>query len=124
MRQLTAGDSMDDRNAERMALNEAVFRAANEQLHGDLEAFTGSQSSYSMMCECALIECEQMVEMDEAAYTRVRSKRVWFLVWPEHVVPEIEDIVERSEGFWIVEKVGAAASVARSTAPEERGERA
>jgi hypothetical protein len=52
-------------------------------------------------------------------YEDLRSEPTRFAVAPsgEHVVFEVERIVDRREDYWVVEKLGEAAEVAEQTDP-------
>jgi hypothetical protein len=52
------------------------------------------------------------------AYRHVRSEPTWFFVRPDHVQPEVEVVVERAAGYWIVQKVGIAGEIARALGPD------
>jgi hypothetical protein len=45
-----------------------------------------------------------MLEVPRSHYVRVRARSNWFVVLPSHVVPEVEQVVEEHDGFWILAK--------------------
>ena len=102
---------------ERAARNEALFREVNErvdELHDHLEGGDGAE----FVCECGDGMCTQRLAVPLETYERVRSSSVLFLVAPGHEQSGIEEVVERLEGFLIVEKDDpAAAHVADQTDP-------
>jgi hypothetical protein len=55
--------------------------------------------------------------MTAAEYARVRSSPERFVVVPGHVLPEVEHVVERTDAYEVVEKIGAGARLARRTDP-------
>jgi hypothetical protein len=105
---------MNEEQARRLASNEALFRKVNERMVGLNEAFEPLADSSVFVCECDRIQCVEQIEMTLDDYKVVRSNPRWFVVAPseEHVVAEIERVVERTAGYFVVEKVEAAAEVA------------
>ena len=75
------------------------------------------------VCECANESCLGLVQMSVAEYEAVRAVPNRFFVMPDdgHVLPQVERVVERTERYWIVEKIGAAKAVAKQTDPRPRG---
>lgn len=93
----------------RAADNQALFRSVNDRIEQLNETFEMFVPYGEWTCECARLECFATVEMTLGEYENVRSRPDRFVVAPsdEHVLPEVEDIVERTERYWIVEKIGA-----------------
>jgi hypothetical protein len=100
-----------------LAADEALFRARNESIRASIEQL-GDGRRHGFMCECALTDCSEMLELTLDEYAHVRSKPTWFAVLPEHVVREIERPVEKHDEFWIVEKTGVGRDVAAELAPD------
>lgn len=67
-----------------------------------------------IMCECAVTQCRDMVQLRKAQYAAVRASPIRFIVLPEHVLEATERVVERTERYWVIEKVGASADEAAS----------
>jgi len=121
------GHSDDDERvtAERVARNEAIFRAANDHLkeaaaeHGLARGELGP-----FICECADPGCTDVLLLDGNAYERVRSNPRWFLNAPGHQAASqgTAKVVERHDAFLIVEKEGLAGEIAEelegSASPE------
>ncbi len=102
-----------DRRRELAARNESVFRQLNEQIE-DLAAdalFT------RFICECMSEGCSDPVSMTLEEYEHVRGHADWFFVLPGHEVPTVEEIVETTDRFVVVAKLGAGAAVAEETNP-------
>jgi hypothetical protein len=68
-------------------------------------------------CECADTSCVEQMQLTASEYEEVRSKPDRFAVLPGHVYPEVEDVVYEKPQYVIVEKIGAAARVAREHDP-------
>jgi hypothetical protein len=93
--------------AERLAANEARFREINESAQPQRE----SQGSGRFVCECADRSCTAWIEIPLSDYRAVRGNPRWFIVTPSHEMPDIEGIVERHEGWFVVEKPDDVAHV-------------
>jgi hypothetical protein len=100
----------------RIARNEAVFRRVNEALRTGRWPDAGTAGD-AFRCECARLGCTRLIELTAAEYERIRAHPRRFLVAPGHELPEAENVVERGEGYIVVEKRGAAATVAEATDP-------
>jgi hypothetical protein len=85
---------------ERLAANEVRFREINEAAQPQRE----SQGSGRFVCECADRSCTVWIEMPLSEYSAVRQHPRWFIVAPAHEVPDIETIIERHEGYFVIEK--------------------
>jgi hypothetical protein len=109
---------MNEQQAMRLASNEAMFRAVNEKIAGLNEAFDPLADDGTFICECSSLDCIEQVEITLAEYAAVRRNPRWFLVAPSegHVVVGIERIVERAQGYFVVEKLDAAAEVVEQLA--------
>lgn len=96
---------------ERLALNEAANRAINEVREPSAPVTAGV--SFKIVCECSQPDCNRTFEVTVAEYESVRNDPRRFMVVPEHVVLDIEDIVERFEGFVVVlKREGPVADIA------------
>src|SRR5215207_540829 len=97
--------------AERAARNQAVFRAVNERIKEINDAFDAILPLGDWGCECAQENCSGRLQLTHEEYEAVRQDGATFVVLPaeEHVVPQVENVIERHARYWVVEKVGAAA---------------
>jgi hypothetical protein len=109
--------------AARVARNESMFRTVNEQIDGINSAFEQLfDVQASFVCECCDPECTQQVEMAGADYQRVREHGARFVVAPgeQHIGREgIEHVVEKTQTYWVVEKIGVAGDVSRDLSPRD-----
>jgi len=71
----------------------------------------------TLRCECADATCSEPVRVTRAVYERVREDPMLFLVGPGHDVPGAEDVVERTDGYWIVRKHEALRTRVEASAP-------
>jgi hypothetical protein len=103
---------------EQKAENEARFRDLNERIAEAVEHSPTVWSSPAMfVCECALADCAEAIELTLEKYRDVRESPVRFIVVPGHEDLAIERIVVTSESFFVVEKNGDAAETARELEP-------
>jgi len=100
--------------SERAARNQAMYRAVNERVS---EINQASDSLFDglgdWVCECANTDCSEPVQLTHEEYEAVRTTPTRFVVRfsDAHVFPEVENVVERHERYWVVEKVGVAAEL-------------
>jgi hypothetical protein len=99
----------EDRGA-RAARNQSLFREINERVKQLNEGFSMVLPVGEWICECADDTCVERIELSAGEYEAVRVDGKHFLVSPgeEHVFSDVELVVERSDRFWVVEKVGTA----------------
>ena len=86
----------------RLTENEQLFRRANEEaarqsLRGDVPA------EVEVVCECTDRDCRQTLTMATAEYQWLRQNPSRFVVLPGHEAPAIEQVVDRFDGYVIVE---------------------
>lgn len=100
----------------RIGLNEAVFRAVNEEIEGLSKRFGLTDDALDLICECGYAECAERIRMSHANYERLRSDPRTFAVVPEHEIPDVEEVVERGDGYDVVRKrSGEPAAIAERT---------
>lgn len=102
----------------RAAQNQALFREVNArlvELNGTFELLTDRSV---FICECAQLDCIQEIDMTLQEYARVRDNPRRFIVAPseEHVLPDVEHVVERNQNYFVVEKLGVGAEIAEGSA--------
>ena len=85
---------------ERVAANEALARAENEQ-RGD---WFQTHSRVVFACECYRRDCPGMVSLSHEEYERVRSRPTTFAVQHGHVDEEVEYVAARYDTHWVTEK--------------------
>jgi hypothetical protein len=104
-----------DARASRLARNEVFFREANELLEREAELY--GRRGFEIICECSTAGCVGRMTISRADYEHARSRPEWFIVAPGHEDPSVEDVVERRDVFFLVEKRGVAGAVAREEDP-------
>jgi hypothetical protein len=109
----------------RQAENEMVFRSINEQIEGlGVELFDrdGEQTkAWDFVCECHHNDCVERMALTAVEYEAVRASGKRFIVAPspEHVDMEIENVVDMSARYWIVEKTDESGELAEAGDPRD-----
>jgi hypothetical protein len=105
----------------RLAANEALFGAVNEQIVALGAALPGDQEEpFSIVCECANPHCTQRMEIDPHLYEQVRAQPARFVVLPAHVIPDIEQVVASHDRYVVVEKDEPVRSLLEDVQPAAR----
>src|SRR3954453_3357739 len=106
--------AMDVQGRQRVAMNEATFRKVNE----GMEAGQDPAGLLPFVCECGSLGCNRLMELTRAEYEAVRGHSNRFAIIDGHEIPEVEDVVERSERYVVVAKKGKPeAEIVENTAP-------
>jgi hypothetical protein len=106
-----------DAREERLARNESLFREVNERVRAVAAQHGGEPHTYQFFCECANVDCTFQLHASLTDYESIRAYPNRFIVAPEHWLPEIETVVQRTPGWWAVEKHGDAAELAEELDP-------
>ena len=109
---------MTDERERRIGENEALFRSVNEKVEELGESFSTITDTFVIVCECGTQSCMEQIELQLGEYERVRANPLHFLIKPGHEFREVEEVIERTDRYWVVEKnSGTPATVARETDP-------
>ena len=73
------------------------------------------------MCECGKLGCNELLELTVEEYEAVRAHPRRFFMLEGHDIPDVEDVVERHEGWMVAEKHPAEAGIAEQTDPRSSG---
>jgi hypothetical protein len=108
--------------AARAARNQSLYREVNERVEAINQAFDSILPLGDWICECANEECSERLSLTHEEYEALRADATRFAVLPDdaHVFAEVEDVVERHERYWVVEKLGVAAELAAKFDPRAR----
>jgi hypothetical protein len=102
---------------ERIGRNEDLFRKVNDQIEGVNEAFGTITGTMSIVCECGELDCVEQIDLTLDEYRELRSDPLRFAVKPGHEISDVEQIVARREGYFVVRKTeGEAARLATDLA--------
>ena len=103
---------MDER-LERIAKNEAVFRAANLEIKSaEQELDGGTDHVIEVICECGRQGCRGLITLTSAEYEGVHAQADRFVVLRGHESPEIERVVAELADYLVVDKFGEAEEIA------------
>jgi len=99
---------MDERE-QRLARNETLFRSVNERIEEAAASGGVDQHKFEFFCECSNADCNLLLPMTVPEYEHVRADPKQFVVAPGHELPEIEDVIVRTDSYQVVVKQGEAA---------------
>lgn len=102
---------------ERIAHNEAWSRSLNERR---AEWVSGRTEEMGFRCECWQADCSERIQLSPEEWRMVRSQANRFAVAPRHIAKGFEAVVKDCDGFWMIEKFGAAGEVAEELAGVEQ----
>jgi hypothetical protein len=106
---------MSDQTA-RIGMNEALFREVNERID-QLQDDPGGVNTFFIVCECGTAACTERFSITHDEYRTLRENDRRFAVMPGHERPDVERVVAKRDGYFVVEKTDPdAAEVAEKTA--------
>jgi hypothetical protein len=100
---------VSDEQARRVGLNEALFREVNEQIRSLNDDSAADDGAITVICECGDADCTERLELRLSDYERVRADSLQYVIAAGHVFPEVERVVEKSDGYEIVQKQASPA---------------
>jgi hypothetical protein len=105
------------------ARTQSLFRDVNERVREIHASFADFVPLGDWVCECAENDCGERIQLTIEEYESVRAnpKRFAVAASDEHVFDDIEDVVERKDRFWVVEKDGPAGELAARVDPRRVG---
>jgi hypothetical protein len=92
---------VDDERRKRVVKNELAFQAYNAR-RGIIEAET--DDPIPLVCECADRGCLKVIEVTPEEWAVAHSREDQFVVAPDHVLPDLEQVVERASRYWTIRK--------------------
>jgi hypothetical protein len=95
-------NGMTEREAEKIARTESLFREVNERIAETAERFGADESSF--VCECADPTCTHRVQATLTQYEGVRGHGATFLLVPGPEDVRVEAVVAHRAGHAVVEK--------------------
>ncbi len=103
-----------DEITRRIAENEARFRDANENIEEAVLRLEGEAPSLPLVCECGRARCMKILRLSIEDYERARASPRYFVCSPGHemVGENLGRVVERTNRYVIVEKLGEAGEIA------------
>jgi hypothetical protein len=109
----------DEPDKERVARNEGLFRLLNDGRELEAQA-DGDDDQVAFTCECGRLTCHQPLRLTIAEYEAVRTQPRHFAVLPGHEIPETEDIVDRTDRYFVVRKRSETAPIVEASNPPWR----
>jgi hypothetical protein len=109
---------MDDAIERSLAHNEAIVRRINEAI--ERGTWPGEETKLGRFrCECSHVGCAEMLELSHEAYEQIRRSSRRFIVAPGHEIEGVDAVVDRRNGYLVVEKRGEAGEVAERSDPRD-----
>lgn len=104
--------------AQRVAQNQARFREANEGIEQAALAYD-IDGGLPVICECSDPKCVEILRVKLADYEAIRATPTHFIHAPGHHggAEGWGRLIERRDGYEVVEKVGDAADFAEALDP-------
>lgn len=99
--------------------NEALFREVNERIEDVGTALAPDDVPMEFLCECDDPDCLEKVSATRPEYEAIRAVATHFIVSPGHEDPSVEQVVQQTDRFLVVEKEGEAAHEARQDDPRK-----
>ena len=112
-----------DTVAERVARNDATFRAANERIREFAASIDADDERLlPFLCECADLDCTTVVQLAAEEYEAVRQDPRRFVNAPEHESNALGwcRVVHEFDRYTVVEKIGEAGELAEELDPRTR----
>jgi hypothetical protein len=81
------------------AKKQILYRDVNERI----ESLAEAESSAVFVCECPQDECDKRVSLPLEQYEEIRSSPQRFFVLPGHQLAEVNDIVDATDRYLVVE---------------------
>jgi hypothetical protein len=113
---------MDDVHKARLAQNEDFFREVNGRISEKAESHGLDAHRYEFFCECSDAACVERVKLTIPEYEEIRAEPTRFVVKKNHVLAEIEHVVETADDHVVIEKHGEAGRIAIQLEAESSGE--
>jgi hypothetical protein len=109
-------DGVIDPRERRVIRNETLFREVNERIE-DVSEDVPRSEFIGFLCECGETACVEQIELTREEYEQIRSVPDHFAIKPGHEHPDFERVLNKEEGYAVIDKVGQAEDVAERTDP-------
>jgi hypothetical protein len=103
--------AVTDERRRRIGQNEALYRQVNERIEDMNEAFSTITENFSIVCECADLDCTEQITLSRERYEQTRRDPTHFFLKPGHEAMDTERVLDRAEdeSYVIVEKASPEA---------------
>ena len=114
-------ETPDEITQERIARNDATFRAANERIREAADEYEIAEH-VPFFCECSDPQCRQIVQLSLSEYEAVRGDPRHFLNLPGHdaAAQGAVVVVSSNDRYVVVEKIERAGEVAEELDERDR----
>jgi hypothetical protein len=110
--------AMSIEREQRVGMNEALFREVNERIDDVNQTFAIVTGTMSIVCECGMTGCVDQIVIPRTDYEQLRADPTLFAVVPGHEIADVEDVIERRDGYDVVRKhPGVPQTIAKATDP-------
>ena len=92
---------------QRILENEQAFRTINQRLRDDLARAEDGGGLVAFVCECGHTRCHASVELSIGEYGAVHEREDQFVALADHVIPDVEAVVQRTDRFVVLRKMAA-----------------
>jgi len=105
------------------ARTQSLFRDVNERVREINATFADFVPLGDWICECAESGCVERIALTTEEYEQVRADATTFAVAPSqgHVFEQIEEVVRRTDRYWVVQKSGPAGELVKRVNPRRVG---
>jgi hypothetical protein len=93
----------------RAAQNQMMFRSVNDRIKELGESVMNSVAAIGFACECEDTACATPIKMSLEEFAAIEVIENRFIVLSGHERLEVEDVLDRRDGYLIVAKRGAGA---------------
>jgi hypothetical protein len=105
---------------EQLVRNQILLREVNERVAEVVSSW--NDPSPEFLCECSTNDCTERVSLSLVEYARVRSSPNLFVIHPGHECLDVDQVVERGDGFTLVVKTKHVDLALSSHHPPEGGQ--
>jgi hypothetical protein len=91
----------------RLKENEVIFRQVNRGIQEFIEEENArTDKTIPFYCECSKADCRERIKLTAREYKKLHQKDNQFIILAGHELSKIEKVIERHNGFNVVEKFG------------------
>jgi hypothetical protein len=91
--------------SDRLVKNELAFRDYNNRRVGLEQQTFAADEAVPFVCECGDADCIGALMVTVSEYEAAHSAPNRFIVKAGHIYPDVEQPVEQSPHYWVVEKL-------------------
>lgn len=81
-------------------MNRTMMKTAEQFVEGDEK----QETAVEFICECSDADCQKPILVSIPTFEQILKQKNRFLIKPGHDQSDIEEVVERQNGYHIVEK--------------------